>query len=312
MIASILIWLSVIIAGFGIMIFSSKKIVHHVSMLAYGLAIPPFILGITLVSVGTDLPEIANSIMASLAGEGDLNVGDSAGSVLTQITLALGLMPFFAGAFDVKRGQVLWIGFLTVAALGLGSFLFADGYFSRLDGIVLFFCWVVFSLIAVKYSTPQSEPFLQTTEKRKAFNAFVSIFYLLILLAGAAAAVKGITELAEMANIPKYIISFFGASIGTSLPELVVDIIAIRKGEKGLAIGGILGACLVDATLSLSAGPLIAPTIITAALAVKGSIVTMVIVALATGVIALRQKHDYRTGLFLLLLYASAYYFLLT
>ena len=93
----VLIWLSVIIAGFGIMVYASHKIVHHVSMLAYGLSIPPFILGITLVSIGTDLPEIANSIMSSLAGEGDLNVGDSTGSIMTQITLVLGLLPFFAG-----------------------------------------------------------------------------------------------------------------------------------------------------------------------------------------------------------------------
>lgn len=308
---NILIWLSVIIAGFGIMILASKKIIHHVSKLAYGLSIPPFILGITLVAVGTDLPEIANSIMSSLAGYGDMVVGDPIGSVMTQITLVLGLMPLVAGAFDIKRGRIMLISILTIAALGIGAFLFIDGYLSRLDGVALLLTWIIFTFIAVKFSTPLSEPVLQAPESRKVFHAFVSIFYILLLLAGAGAAVKGIIELAELAKIPKYIISFFGSSLGTSMPELVVNIIAFRNGKKGLALGDILGSCMVDATLAISIGPLIAPTVITAALAVRGSILTMVIVFVATGVIALRQKHDYRTGLLLLCLYAFAYYFIL-
>lgn len=306
-----LIWLSVIIAGFGIMILASQRVIHHISKLAYGLSIPPFVLGITLVAVGTDLPEIANSIMSSLAGQGDVNVGDSIGSIMTQISLVLGLIPLFGGAFRIRRSRLILISSLTIAALGIGSLLFADGYFSRLDGIILFLTWVIFTFIAIKYSTYLSDPVLETPESTKVFHALVSIFYLFLLLAGAGAAVKGIIELAELAKIPKYIISFFGASFGTSMPELVVNIIAIRKGKNGLALGDILGSCMVDATLAISVGPIIAPTVITAALAVKGSILTIAIVMVATGVIAFRQKHDYWSGLLLLCLYAFAYYFIL-
>ena len=293
------------------MILASQKIIHHVSKLAYGLSVPPFVLGVSFVAVGTDLPEIANSIMSSLAGYGDLNVGDSIGSIMTQITLVLGLIPFVAGAFNVMRGQIMLISVLTIAALGIGSFLFADGYLSRLDGVVLLLTWAIFTFIAVNFSTYLSEPVLQAPEGSKRFHVFASIIYLLLLLAGAGAAVKGIIELAELAKIPKYIISFFGSSLGTSMPELVVNIIAIRNGKKGLALGDIIGSCMVDATLAISVGPLIAPTAITAALVIKGSILTMATVFVVTGVIALRQKHDYRTGLLLLFLYAFAYYFII-
>ena len=110
-------YLSVIIAGFGVMILASQKIIHHVSKLAYGLSVPPFVLGVSFVAVGTDLPEIANSIMSSLAGYGDLNVGDSIGSIMTQITLVLGLIPFVAGAFNVMRGQIMLISVLTIASV---------------------------------------------------------------------------------------------------------------------------------------------------------------------------------------------------
>ena len=307
----VLIWISVIIAGFGIMIIASQKIIYHVSKLAHGLAIPPFVLGITLVAVGTDLPEIANSIMSSLAGHGDLNVGDSVGSIMTQITLVLGVLPLFAGSFNVLRGRILLISVLTVVSLGIGSFLFADGYFSRFDGMVLSLTWLLFTFVAIKFSTFLSEPVLQAPKSSKFIHALVTIFFLLLLLAGAGAAVKGIIELAELANIPEYIISFFGSAFGTSMPELVVNIIAIRDGKKGLALGDILGSCMVDATLAISIGPLIAPTFITAALAIKGSILTAIVVFIATGFIALRQKHDYWSGLLLLSLYGFAYYFFL-
>ena len=95
--------------------------------LAHGLSIPPFIIGVTFFAVGTDIPEIANSVMASLAGHGDLNVGDSIGSVVTQITLVLGLFPFLGGRFVVGRYRAVATSSLTIAALLIGAFLVADG-----------------------------------------------------------------------------------------------------------------------------------------------------------------------------------------
>ena len=308
---NILIWVSLIIAGFGMMIIASEKIIRHVSMLAHGLSIPPFILGITLVAVGTDLPEIANSIMSSVAGHGDLNVGDSVGSIMTQITLVLGILPLVGGAFNIMRGQIMLISILTIAALGISSFLFVDGDFSRYDGIILCLTWIIFTSIAINFSTYLSEPVLQANKSSKLYHAFVSILFLFLLLAGAGTAVKGIVEIAELAKIPKFIISFFGASFGTSMPELVVNIVAIRNGKKGLALGDILGSCMVDASLAIGIGPVIAPTLVTAALAVKGTIITMIVVLVATGLIALRRKHDYLTGVALLILYGLVYYFIL-
>jgi cation:H+ antiporter len=304
----IIIWISIIIAGLGIMVFASQKIVRHVSMLAYGLSVPPFILGMTLVSVGTDLPEIANSIIASVTGHGDLNVGDSIGSIMTQVTLVLGLIPIIAKPFRVRPKRMMLISGLTILGLAIGCLLLFDGYFSRLDAVILFSTWIFFSYVGTKYSKPLSEPVLVTTQDKKIVHGLITLFGILLLLAGATSTVKGITELAAIFDVPEYLISFFGASLGTSLPELVVDITAIREGKKGLAIGDIVGSCMVDATLSISAGPLIAPTLITAYLAVKGSIITIFVIALSIGLIALRKKHDYYSGLALLGLYAGVYY----
>ncbi len=111
--------------------------------------------------------------------------------------------------------------------------------------------------------------------------------------------------------MPEYVITFFGASLGTSLPELLVVVTALRAGERDLALGDALGASLVDSTLSIGIGPLLAPTAVTASLAVRGAVSVAVVVALVTALLASRKHHDWRSALLLLALYAAFYPLLL-
>ena len=107
---------SILIIGIVIMAYSSEKAVGHSVKIASALKVSPLVIGLILVSVGTDLPEIVNSITSSAIGHGDINVGDSLGSALTQITLVMGLIPFLAGDLKVKKREVLVIGGCTVLA----------------------------------------------------------------------------------------------------------------------------------------------------------------------------------------------------
>ena len=130
-------WTAVMATGFLVAVLASRYSVEHLTKFAAGTRIPPFIIGITLVSIGTDLPEITNSIVASVTGHGDVNVGDSIGSAVVQSTLILGLLPLIAGAFPIARGRVTRIGAATAGALLLGAALMADGHLSRLDALLL-------------------------------------------------------------------------------------------------------------------------------------------------------------------------------
>src|ERR671924_1513094 len=105
------------VGGLGVAIVASDKAVAYTRALAAALGAPPFIVGVALVSIGTDLPEIANSIAAHVEGEGDVNVGDSVGSTLTQYTLVLGLFPLVAGALVIDRRQVGVVTALTMGGL---------------------------------------------------------------------------------------------------------------------------------------------------------------------------------------------------
>jgi cation:H+ antiporter len=115
------------------------------------------------------------------------------------------------------------------------------------------------------------------------------------------------TVLAEAMSVPEYVIAFFGASIGTSLPELIVEFTAVRRGQSELAIGDALGSSFVDATLSIGIGPLIAPVAVSADLAVRGSLVAAAAVVLVVSLLAARRRHDWLTGLALVAIYVAFY-----
>ena len=95
----------ILIAGILLMTISSEKAVEHSVVLASALGISPLIIGLTLVSMGTDLPEIVNSIVSCALGHGNINLGDSIGSVLTQLTLMFGFYPSSALHSRLKEGR---------------------------------------------------------------------------------------------------------------------------------------------------------------------------------------------------------------
>ncbi len=305
------VWIGAGIIGLLIALTASRRAVHHASALAFGSRLPPFVIGVSLLAVGTDLPEIANSVIASLRGQGDLNVSDSIGSAMTQITLVLGLLPFIAGGFAVGRRRVRVIGGVTLVALALGIFLVADGALTRADGIILVGTWLAASAAVWRFAPPPSGPTLPVPATRRTRHVLLALGALSLVGGGAWLAIEALIRIAELIEVPVYIIGFLGASLGTSLPELLVDITALREGQRDLAVGDVFGSSLVDATLSIGVGPIIAPTAITTGLALRGGFGALLAVGAVTLLLGLRRHHTRVTGAILLLLYAGVYVLLL-
>lgn len=298
-------------AGFTVSVMASRRAVTHTIALAAGTRLPPFAVGFTLLAIGTDLPEIANSIVASISGHGDLNVGDSVGSAATQATLVLGLLPLIGGAFVISKKRVARIGIATVFALMLGAALMIDGFISRLDAIVLLSAWIIGTAIMWGPPPPHTQLSLQLEATAKMKKVFLVLSALAVVAAGTTGAVWGLTRLAVAISTPEYVVAFFLASIGTSLPELVVTTTAIRQGQRELAIGDALGSSFLDSTLSIGIGPLIAPVAVTASFAVKGSLVAAAAIGMVALVLSLRGRHDWRSGTAFILMYLGFYVVLL-
>ena len=287
---------------------ASNRAVTYTRALAVALGAPPFIVGVALVSIGTDLPEIANSVAAHAQGEGDVNVGDSVGSTLSQYTLVLGLFPFVVAMIPIQRRQVGLVTVLTAAGLGMTTLFVSDGWLGRWEGAALILAWALFTVLVVKaLSGEVADDPPPVRHQRRIVQAGAVLLALAFVGFGATVAVRSLVRLAEVAGVPEFALAFFGASLGTSAPEVMVDITALLRGAPGIALGDALGSSLVDSTLSIGAGPLLFPAEVTPRLAVVGSVYSMIAVAAVGAVLVARRRHDRASAFVLLALYAFSY-----
>ncbi|MDQ4019841.1 MAG: hypothetical protein M3188_08465, partial [Actinomycetota bacterium] len=232
---------------------------------------------------------------------------------LTQYTLVLGLFPFVASVIAIDRRQVGLVSILIAAGLALTTFLVADGWLGRWDGAILILAWAIFTFVVVKALPGQvaaDEP-PPVRHQRRLVQAAVVLGALAVVGFGATVAVRALVRLAELAGAPEFVLAFFGASIGTSSPEIVVDVTALRRGAPGIALGDALGSSLVDSTLSIGAGPLVFPAEVTPRLAVAGALYSLLAVAVVGAALTGRRRHDRASGLLLFALYAISYVVLL-
>jgi len=301
-----------LIGGILIIFFTSNIAVKHSAILASALGISPLIIGISLVSIGTDLPEIFNSIISCSLGHGDIDVGDSVGSILTQITLVFGLLPIICGSFKIDRKEIIILGACQILALIVIYAILEKGYFTRLNAIIMVGSLVIY-LIIVSYVTKES--ILErvdliektSTPKSKPFHIILAFLGFIGVAIGAYCIVQSIITLSNIFHVHEYIISFFVASIGTSLPELAVDVNAIRKKHYKIAIGDIVGSCIVDATLSIGIGQVLFPQAISAELAVPTVLYTIFASFIVFIIVAVKKKMDKKAGIAFIILYLFSY-----
>jgi cation:H+ antiporter len=308
----IALYLVLLLVGLGAALAASELAVSYTRALAAGLGAPPFVVGVVLVAVGTDLPEIANSVASHLQGQGDVNVGDSVGSTLTQYTFVLALFPLVAGTLVISRRQVGLVTVLTAGGLGLTALFVLDGHLGRPDGFTLVAAWALATVATTKLlggGANDDPPAVR--HDGKLAQAAVTLGALGLVGAGAGVAVYSLVRLAEAIGVPEFLLAFFGASVGTSLPEIIVDVTALRAGAPGIALGDALGSSLVDSTLSIGVGPAVAPADVTTRLAVVGSLYTLVAIVAVGTVLAARRRHDRLSAAVLFGLYALSYAVLL-
>ena len=299
-----------LILGIVLLTYSSDKAVEHLTKIASEWGVSPFMIGVILASIGTDLPEIVNSITSSALGHGNINVGDSLGSALAQMSLVLGLLPFLARGFKVKRKKVVVIGACAILALILAVSMAEDGYISQVNALFLVVSWVLLMLLTRSLTArkvKEKEQVAASTDERHLRHFVVAGLGFVGVAVGAFIVIESVITLSLAFHIPEYFISFFVLAIGTSLPELVVDTIAIRKKQYELAIGDIIGSCIVDASLSIGIGPLFFPIMVDGKLAMITGLYAIFVSIVIISLLAWREKVDRKIGVLFIALYLFSY-----
>ncbi|MGV9171661.1 MAG: sodium:calcium antiporter [Promethearchaeia archaeon] len=308
----ILVAFIVLIIGIILIAFSSELAVQHSASFAASLGISSLVIGITLVSIGTDISEIFNSVLASSMGHADINIGDSVGSNLTQLTLVFGLLPIICGDFIVKRRSFLMIGSCLILSLILIFTVIEKGYFTRLNGLFMMLSFVFYSMVT--YNSTKSDMVTQvdlmlddtklnTLRRERIHYLVLATVGFLGVAVSSYFIIESIIFLSNQLNLHEFILSFLLLSLGTSLPELTVCISALRKKHYNIAIGNIIGSCIVDASISIAIGPFFFPQEVSAHLAAPMILYTILASLIVVIVVAKREVMDKKSGILFIILY---------
>ncbi len=247
--------LSALIYGADFIINESEKIALHFN-------ISSFVIGASLVAVGTSLPEMAASMTASYYHKSDMAVANVIGSVIFNISLVLGLVFLIAKNINPKRDL-----FTKDSAWGLFPVLIfivmaIDGKISRFDGAMFLFVMVAYIIFLSSDAKELAEEVDENLKKEK-FNWLKSIVLLsigfILVVGGANYTIQSASNIARGLGISEWLISLLLIAFGTSLPELVVSIKAARKGNADMAIGNIIGSNVANFSIVLGGSALINP-----------------------------------------------------
>ena len=231
--------------------------VDAASWIAEVSGIPKLIIGATIVSLATTLPEMLVSVMAAAKGSVDMAIGNAVGSVTANIGLIMGISLVCMPAV-IKRMDYLMKAVLMLAAAAL---IVASGFMGRTGTVISVALMVVFVLFLGENITSARRAMKageEGGERRKVSGGREVAANLVKFAVGAVGIVWGAdllvdngSALAAMVGIPERVIGVTIIAVGTSLPELITTITAIAKKQSSLSVGNILGANIIDLTLIL-------------------------------------------------------------
>lgn len=298
------VWL---VVGFVLLIKGADFFVDGSSAAAKMLKIPSLIIGMTIVSMGTSLPETSVSVSASIAGKNGLAVSNAVGSNIFNLVVVCGicavLCPMAISKATLKRDfpiSIIAAGLL----MGLGAVGMTVGH---LDGAVLLALFVGFLLLMI-FSARRSREEAAGDEEYKT----MPVWKLLIFMIGGIAAiavggkivVESASDIARKFGMSDNLIGLTIVAMGTSLPELVTSVVAARKNEVDMALGNVVGSNIFNILFVLGIASAISPI----AFSMENIVDTAVLIAMSLIVLifaAVKKKLVRADGIIMLLMYAA-------
>ena len=266
-----------IVIALALLITSADFFVEGAKGLARRAGIAEVVIGLTIVSICTSLPEILVTATASASAENDpalmdLAIGNIYGSVLVQITLVLGIVVAFK-PLDIRPAWLRRDGLLMLMSIILlTGLLWEGGELSRIEGAILCLIYAVYIMWLLNDTEKIRSDELELVEEIKSTEfSWTGTAYFTMVVVGLFMAVYSANQLvqyacliAEKLNVPHAIVGTTMSGLGTSLPELTVAMVAVRKSQ-GVAIGTLIGSNITDPLLSIGIAAMISPMSITEA-----------------------------------------------
>lgn len=294
------------VLGLVLICLGGDRLVDAAVAIAKRLKIPEIVVGATIVSIGTTLPEVLVSTTAALQGNADISAGNAFGSIICNTALIAGLTQLLAPAKKVTRSSITWraAAFFAIS-LGLIAVGLFTGTFNRLTGIVLLVCFCVYAVANVKF--PGGEDEEKKEEKQGAL--WVQLLTLavcaVLLYFGANLLVDNGIILAGALGVPERVIAVTFIALGTSLPELVTSLASIIKGYGNVGLGNIVGANILNLVLVMGIPAAVTGISLNPSTIRVDAVLGVVVMAVLTVPLMIKQRAYRLQGGALLAIYAG-------
>jgi len=301
--ASIIIQVVLLIVGFVFLIKGSDFFVDGASSIASLLKIPTIIVGLTIVAFGTSAPEAAVSITSSLTGNNAMAVSNVIGSNLFNILMVIGVSALLGDLLMEKSVLNKDLPFLVAITILFAAFILIGWNITNIEGIILLIILIAYILYLIRSSKKSADA--NKVEKAK-LSLPKSIIFIVIGLAGIILGgdlvVNSASDIAMALGMSETLVGLTIVAIGTSLPELVTSLTALKKGENQLVIGNVIGSNIFNILFVLGASSAIS------AIPLDSSLLIDVVFMLAVTILCFifgktQEKYDKKEGIILVALF---------
>ena len=249
----------IFIVSMSALIYGADFIIEESEKIALHFKISAFVIGATLVALGTSLPEMAVSMSASLQGSGDIAVANVIGSTIFNISLVLGVVFLLAKNINPNRDLFAKDSAWSLFPILIFILMSIDGKLSELDGflfLVLMGAYLLFLIQSNQVEEVDEEDSTKFAWGKTVFLLFIGFVF---VVGGANFAIESAGNIAREFGVSEWLIGLFLVAFGTSLPELTVAIKAAKADNADLAIGAIIGSNVANFTMVLGLSSIINP-----------------------------------------------------
>lgn len=314
--------------GLLLLIIGGNRFVDGATGIAYHFHIPELIVGATIVSIGTTLPEVMVSATSAIGGHGEIAYGNAIGSIICNTSLIAAVTLAVRPGKPDRKALFVPVLFFFGAAAFYSFTAYRFGHFSRTSGFVLLAVFLVYMVYTIRHNLPgrasdspapssasvgEEKSNDKTAESSIAMNLLSLVIGAIAIAIGADLLVDNGTLIAQALGVPESVIALTFVALGTSLPEFVTAITSLIKGHSSLSLGNIIGANLFNLVLVSGISITLAPFDIPQSAMIAGHNASLVldiplmfiVMLILTLPVLIRNKLSRIQGIVLLAIYAA-------
>ncbi len=268
----LVLWISIFVVSMVVLIKSSDFFTDAAEKVGKHLNFPSFIIGVVIVSIGTSLPELVSSTIAVFGGEAGIMVGNVVGSNITNVFLVLGVVSILAGHIKLSHNIMKIDLPLLIGSAFVISLMLYDGVFTVPEAIVSLIGFIIYIAYASSVESKEKTQIKKKSEKleeksrnesKPVWKAWVVLIVSSIFIYfGAEWTINSIIKLSSLIDVGTEVIATSAVALGTSLPELMVSLTALKRNRVEMAVGNVLGSNIFNSFAVLGIPSILGTSII--------------------------------------------------